>query len=117
MIRFEKFEIALVQIDLNFAWHVKVKYGEWGAYEKKKFLFIPLYGMNVDGWFDEKSNISCFIMCEDGEYYDGDEIDSKMLKEPDMEQYNKMLEYEARINSRVSKPLVKPENDDTDIEW
>lgn len=41
-ILFKKFDIVLVQFNSNFAWHVKVKAGEWGAYIPKKIFVYYL---------------------------------------------------------------------------
>lgn len=92
-ISFSEYEVALVQISLDFAWHVKVKSGSWGATKQYR---IPILGINIgyineDGYFDEESNVSCIVMCNSGEYYYCDDIDMSELKEPDMNEYKKYI--------------------------
>lgn len=93
LITFYKFDIALVQYCGSFAWHIKVKYGEWGATEYKRLpiLRIPINTIMSDGYFDEESNISCIVMCDSGEYYYCNEINIDEIKAPDMERYNDFL--------------------------
>lgn len=92
-ISFRAFDVGLVQLSGNFAWHVKVKSGSWGA---TKIFNIPFLGIkigykNYDGEFNEKSGVSCFIMCDSGEYYFHDEIDIKQVKAPNMKEYKEYI--------------------------
>ena len=92
-ISFQAFDIALVEIYSQFAWHIKVKDGAWGATKVSK---IPILGIKYryehwDGFFDERCNISCIVMCDSGEYYFGDDIDLKSLKPANIDKYNEML--------------------------
>lgn len=92
-ISFSEFDVALVQIGYDFAWHVKVKSGDWGATKVKR---IPIFGIklgyeNWDGCFDEESNESCFVMCNSGEYYYYKDIDMSKVKEPDIDEYKKYI--------------------------
>ena len=88
-ISFNYFDIALVQINQDFAWHIKVKKGEWGGVKVKKIPIIGIYKEceNWDGDFTEVDNISCFVMCDSGEYHFGNEFDFKQIKAPNMEEY------------------------------
>lgn len=92
-ISFSEYDVALVQIGSNFAWHIKVKSGDWGG---TKFIRIPIIGIkygyaNYDGGFDENSNISCLVMCDSGEYYYCNDIDMSKIKAPDMKEYKKYI--------------------------
>jgi len=95
LISFSSFYIGLVQIYQDFAWHIKVKSGEWGGIKVNR---IPLIGIEIgsenwDGEFNESDNISCIVMCDSGEYYFGDDIVLKEMKAPNMEEY---IEYKQR---------------------
>lgn len=94
LISFYTFDVGLVKINEDFAWHIKLKSGEWGGTKVNR---IPLIRIrkgyeNWDGDFDESDNISCIVMCNSGQYYFCDDIDLKELKEPNMEEYKKYIE-------------------------
>lgn len=93
-ISFSEYEVALVQYGYDFAWHIKVKSGEWGAMQV--ISKIPIIGITLkyaycDGYFDEESNISCLVMCNSGEYYYCNDIDISMIKMPNLEEYKKYI--------------------------
>ena len=92
-ISFNSFDIGLIQIDQDFAWHIKVKSGQWGGTKVKKIplIRIKIEYENWDGYFDESSNISCIVMCDSGEYNFGDNIDLKKIKVPNMEEYKEYI--------------------------
>ncbi len=99
-ISFTSFDVGLVQINQDFAWHLKVKSGEWGGTKVNR---IPLIGIKIgyenwDGDFDKSSNISCIVMCNSGEYYFGDDIDLKEIKVPNMEEYKKYIKSSSIYN-------------------
>lgn len=92
-ISFESFDIGLVQIEQEFAWHVKVTSGDWGGTKVNR---IPLIGIKIgyenwDGDFDRTSDISCIVMCNSGEYYFCDDIDLNKIKVANMEEYKKYI--------------------------
>ena len=96
-ISFHSFDVALVEICSQFAWHIKVKSGSWGATKASR---IPIIGIKIgyehwDGEFDEDSNISCIIMCDSGEYYFGDDIDINDIKPADTNKYKEMLKHSS----------------------
>ena len=92
-ISFNTLNVALVKVNSDFGWHIKVKSGTWGAVKLKKIPVIGIrYGYeNWDGEIDESCDISCVIMCNIGEYYFGDDIDLKKLEAPDMNEYNNYI--------------------------
>lgn len=95
-ISFSKFEVALIEINENFAWHVKVVSGDWGGREIKR---IPILGIRYgcicwDGDFEE-GDISCLVMCGSGEYYYYKDVDMSLIKKPDMEKYKEYINSES----------------------
>lgn len=78
-ISFNSFDVALVKIGRDYAWHIKVKSGDWGA--TKGF-------MHMDGEFTEDMNISCIVMCDSGAYCFCDDFDVNSIQAPDMKEYN-----------------------------
>ena len=76
-ISFNSFDVGLVQYNNKFAWHVKIKSGEWGAY---------FDGGHMDGEFNSESG-SCLIMCSDGEYIFEDEVDFNKVKAANNRKY------------------------------
>lgn len=85
-ISFSEFDVGLLKISTDYAWHVKVKKGIWGGqmHSDKEHLFL-------DGGFDESSDISCYIMCNSGEYYYHDLINNEDISKPDMNEYKKYI--------------------------
>lgn len=45
----------------------------------------------LDGGFDESSDISCYIMCNSGEYYYHNLINHEYISNPDMNEYKKYI--------------------------
>lgn len=98
-ISFEKFDVALVQLGSDFAWHVKVKSGSFGGCENKKILGITYKSIMFDGEFDEDSDISCLVMCNSGQYYYSKDIDMSHIKAPNMKEYEKYLKQKSVYHS------------------
>ena len=102
-ISFYSFDVGLVQIYQDFAWHVKVKKGSWGGTKVTRIPFIRIKNgyENWDGGFDGSEDISCIVMCNSGEYYFCDDIDLEQIKAPDMEEYETYIKSSSIYHSEI----------------
>ena len=107
LIIFDEFSIKLVKWGSYFAWHIKVKKGEWGATQFINILGFKFGIANWDGEFSEEDDISCLIMVHNGEYIYLRQNDMKYIEEADMDEY---LKYISQGSIWVNNPSYKYEN-------
>ena len=117
LITFERFKIKLVRVSGRLAWIIKVVYGEWGSTD---FIKIPLVNKYItkslsDGDFDEKSNICCLVMVEDGEYIFVENEKDYDIKPAKKREYYDLIEKDKRKYDKQVKP--DEEEVDYNIEW
>jgi len=103
LIEFKEFGVRLVKYDNNFAWHIKVVSGNWGATKFIKFLGLKISFENIDGIFEEENNINCLVFIDSGKYVYLRNNDLSDFENVSVDEYNEYIDNYSSLKKEKSK--------------